>query len=71
MSISSEKGSSIPFWSLQSSGPEDNKRRWRPSRLPGVLNGYETQKEINMKWTGYTKKMWEGGYFYYFYGGEM
>ena len=33
MSISSEKGSSIPFWSLQSTGPEDNKRRWRPSRL--------------------------------------
>ena len=43
MSISSEKGSSIPFWSPHSSGPEDNKRRWRPSRLPGVLNGYETQ----------------------------
>ena len=32
MSISSEKGSSIPFWSLQSTGPEDNKRRWRSSR---------------------------------------
>ena len=31
MSISSEKGSSIPFWSLQSTGPEDNKRRWRSS----------------------------------------